>query len=105
VTLTTVVFQRELGRLSPDLQLEVGGKIEAFFRSPLRESGASHERLWSLAKKCPAISSHMASEAEKKITALTALAAASITIRWTSYAVPIGASAPIPRARGGAAHI
>ena len=53
VTLTTAVFQRELGRLSSDLQLEVGWKIEAFFRSPLRESGASHERLWSLAKKLP----------------------------------------------------
>jgi mRNA interferase MazF len=53
VTLATAVFQRELGRLSKSLELEVECAINALFRLPLGETGASHEQLWALVKKLP----------------------------------------------------
>jgi hypothetical protein len=53
VTLTTAVFQRELGALSEGLQSEVEQKLNIFFALPLRDIGAPHELLWTLVKRLP----------------------------------------------------
>jgi PemK-like, MazF-like toxin of type II toxin-antitoxin system len=53
VTLTAMIFQRELGFLPERILSQVEITINALFRLPLRNQGASHELLWTLAKRLP----------------------------------------------------
>lgn len=53
VTLTAAIFQRELGSLPERILSQVEVTINALFRLPLRDQGASHELLWTLVKRLP----------------------------------------------------